>query len=123
MFICSAYADEGVRVAASGGLMLQLVPFLLIFVMMYFLIFRPQQKRTAAHQKALSTMKRGDRVITNSGVVGTIARVKDNEFILEVAENVQITVVKQAVASLYNSSTTASRGQGNTDKKLESKNN
>lgn len=105
MLVSPAYADEMVR-GGSGSLLLQLVPFLLIFVVMYFLMIRPQQKRAAAHQQALSAMKRGDRVVTNSGLVGTIVRVKESEFILEIAENVQVTIVKQAVASLYGSSTT-----------------
>lgn len=115
MFISPAYAD-GVAPTGNGGLLLQLVPFLLIFVVMYFLMIRPQQKRAAAHQKALSAMKRGDRVITNSGLVGTIARVKENEFIVEIAENVQVTVVKQAVASLYDPAS-VQHGSGSADSK------
>ena len=88
--------------AAQGSdLLLSLLPFVLIFAVIYFLMIRPQQKRMAAHKKALSEMKRGDRVVTNSGIVGTITKVKPTEFILEVAEGVQILVVKEAIASLY----------------------
>lgn len=116
MLISPAYAD-GVAPVGNGGLLLQLVPFLLIFVVMYFLMIRPQQKRAAAHQKAIGAMKRGDRVVTNSGLIGTIARVKENEFLIEIAENVQVAVVKPAVASLYDPNAARCNGGCPTDSK------
>lgn len=88
--------------AAQGGdFFLSLLPLVVVMAIVYLFMFRPQQKRAAAHRKALSEMKRGDRVVTNSGVVGTIAKVKDTEFVLEVADDVQILVVKDAIAALY----------------------
>lgn len=116
MLISPAYAD-GVAPAGNGGLLLQLSAFLLIFVVMYFLMIRPQQKRAAAHQKAIGEMKRGDRVVTNSGLIGTITRVREHEFLIEIAENVQVTVVKQAVASLYDPAAVRCNGGCSTDSK------
>lgn len=100
MFITSAFAAPAPQ---GTDLFLSVLPFLLIFVIMYFLMIRPQQKRAAAHKQAVEAMKRGDKVITNSGLIGTISRVKDSEFVLEIAENVHVSILKNAIASIYSS--------------------
>lgn len=99
MFFARAYAAPG----GQGGtdILMSMLPFILIFGVLYFLMIRPQQKRAEAHKKSLAAMKRGDRVVTNSGVIGTIVKVKDSEFVLEVADDVEILVVKDAIAALY----------------------
>lgn len=106
MFANSAYAAPATQ---GMDLLGAVLPFALVFAVVYFFMLRPQQKRAAAHKQALSAMKRGDRVVTSSGVVATISKVKESEFVLEIAEDVQILVVKDAVAALYSSSSDGAR--------------
>lgn len=90
--------------AASGGgadAIVQLVPFALILVIMYFLIIRPQQKRAKDHANLVKNMRRGDSVITNGGLIGKITKViDDNELELEVSPNVRVRVARGMVAEV-----------------------
>ena len=83
----------------GGGLGL-FVPFILIFVIMYFLMFRPQKKRQQEQQRLISSLKTGDQVVTNAGIHGLIANVKETTVMLKVADNVKIEVEKSAVANV-----------------------
>ncbi len=76
------------------------VPIILIFVIMYFLLFRPQMKRQKAQAKLVSALKTGDRVVTASGIHGLISNVKDHTVILKIADNVKIEIEKTAVTSV-----------------------
>ena len=67
MFISPAYAQGGI--GGDGGMLMSLLPFILIFVIMYFLILRPQQKRAKQHQEMVKNLRRGDTVITSGGLV------------------------------------------------------
>jgi preprotein translocase subunit YajC len=97
-------AQQQAAQAQSGGLWyMQLLPFAFIFVIFYFLLIRPQQKRQKEHQKLLSNLKTGDKVITSSGIHGLIANVKDTTFLVKVADNVKIEVDKNAIASVTKS--------------------
>jgi preprotein translocase subunit YajC len=88
----------------SGGLWyMQLLPFAFIFVIFYFLLIRPQQKRQKEHQRLLSDLKTGDKVVTSSGIHGLIANVKDTTFLVKIADNVKIEVDKNAIASVSKS--------------------
>ena len=82
---------------------MQLLPFAFIFIIFYFLLIRPQQKRQKEHQKLLSNLKTGDKVITTSGIHGLIANVKDTTFLVKIADNVKIEVDKNAIASVSKS--------------------
>ena len=82
---------------------MQLLPFAFIFVIFYFLLIRPQQKRQKEHQNLLSNLKTGDKVITTSGIHGLIANVKDTTFLVKIADNVKIEVDKNAIASVSKS--------------------
>ena len=82
---------------------MQLLPFAFIFVIFYFLLIRPQQKRQKEHQKLLSNLKTGDKVVTTSGIHGLIANVKDTTFLVKIADNVKIEVDKNAIASVSKS--------------------
>jgi len=82
---------------------MQLLPFAFIFVIFYFLLIRPQQKRQKEHQQLLSNLKTGDKVITTSGIHGLIANVKDTTFLVKIADNVKIEVDKNAIASVSKS--------------------
>jgi preprotein translocase subunit YajC len=82
---------------------MQLLPFAFIFIIFYFLLIRPQQKRQKEHQQLLSNLKTGDKVITSSGIHGLIANVKDTTFLVKIADNVKIEVDKNAIASVSKS--------------------
>ena len=87
MFSTSAFA-QGLGGGGEGGMLMSLLPFVLIFVIMYFLILRPQQKRVKAHQELVKNVRRGDTVITNGGLVGKVTKVVDDEQIdIEIADN------------------------------------
>ena len=82
---------------------MQLLPFAFIFIIFYFLLIRPQQKRQKEHQRLLSDLKTGDKVVTSSGIHGLIANVKDTTFLVKIADNVKIEVDKNAIASVSKS--------------------
>lgn len=79
--------------------LVQFAPFILIFAVFWFLLIRPQQKRQREHQEMVSSLKKGDKVITNGGIHGTVVGVADRVVVLRIAENVKIEVAKNAVAS------------------------
>lgn len=101
MFITPAFA-QGAQ-GASGGtdMLIQLAPFLLIFVVMYFLILRPQQKRAKSHQEMVNALRRGDVVVTMGGLVGKVTRVLDDaEVELQIADNVRVRQLRSQIATL-----------------------
>ncbi|SFS07371.1 preprotein translocase subunit YajC [Yoonia litorea] len=81
-----------------------LIMLLLIFVIMYFLLIRPQQKKVKEHTAMLEALRRGDQIITQGGVVGKIVKVKDdaNEVEVEIADGVKVRVVKSTIATVMN---------------------
>ena len=100
MLISPAFA-QGSPLGGGGDLMTQLLPFVLIFVIMYFLILRPQQKRVKAHQEMVKNVRRGDSVITSGGLVGKVTKVIDDEQIeVEVADGVRVRQVRSMVTSV-----------------------
>ena len=78
------------------------LPFVAIFVMFYFLLIRPQQKKAKEHAALISAVKRGDTVVLSSGVIGKVARVEDAEVNVEIAPSVNIRVVKGMIAEVRN---------------------
>ncbi len=79
---------------------LQLLPLLLVFGIFYFLLLAPMRKRQKAHAKMLTELKRGDRVVTNGGLLGEIAAVEEKVIHLKLADNVKVRVAKSAIAGL-----------------------
>ncbi len=78
------------------------LPLILIFAVFYFLLIRPQQRKVKQHKEMLSNLKRGDKIITSGGIIGTINKVSDSrELNVEVAENVEIKIAPGMVADLY----------------------
>lgn len=94
------------QAAAQVNPLVQLVPFIFIFIIFYFMLIMPQRKQQKEHQKMVSSLKKNDEVITNSGIHGTVVNVKDSTVILRVDENVKIEVDKIAIAVLLNSPST-----------------
>ena len=85
----------------SGSGFAQFVPLILIFVIFYFFLIRPQQKKIKEHKSMVSTLKRGDEVITSGGIVATIERVhEDDKIDLSISENVTVKVVKSTIQNL-----------------------
>ncbi len=95
-FISDAWAQGE---PTGGGLVGLLFPILLI-VAFYFLLIRPQTKRAKEHRNMVEALKKGDEVVTGGGVLGRITEVGDNFIMLEIADNLQVRVQKQAVATL-----------------------
>lgn len=92
MFISQAYAQDAAGGAAGGGLA-GLLPLVLIFVVFYFLMIRPQQKRMKEHRNMLAAIRRGDKIVTSGGLVGTVAKViNDDELSMEIGEDSKIKV-------------------------------
>lgn len=77
---------------------MQLFPFALMFVIFYFLIIRPQSKRMKTHEKFVSELKRGDAIITNSGILGTIDGITEQIVTLEISNGVKIKILKKQIA-------------------------
>jgi preprotein translocase subunit YajC len=77
-----------------------LVPMVLMFVMFYFLLIRPQSKARKEHDKLLSNLKTGDNIVTGSGMLGTVTNVKEKSVTVKVADNVRIEFLKSAIASV-----------------------
>ena len=85
----------------SGSGFAQFIPLILIFVIFYFFLIRPQQKRVKDHKLMVAALKRGDEVITSGGIVGKIERVLDDDKVdLLISENVTVEVVKSTIQSL-----------------------
>ena len=79
----------------------QLVPLILIFGIMYFLLIRPQQKKAKEHQAMVTSLRRGDQVVTQGGLIGKVSKVKDdNEIEVEVSEGVKVRVVQSTIAQV-----------------------
>ena len=88
----------------GGGIGSFFVPLIFIFIIMYFVMFRPQKKRQEQQQKLVSSLKTGDRVVTNGGIHGLISNVKETTVIVKVADNVKIEVEKSAVTTVLKES-------------------
>ena len=91
--------------AADGGVMaviVQFLPILAIFILFYFLLIRPQQKRAKEHATAIGAIKRGDTVVLSSGMIGKVTRVEDAEVNVEIAPSVNVRVVKGMIAEVRN---------------------
>ncbi len=90
---------------ADGGMMaviMQFLPIVAIFILFYFLLIRPQQKRAKEHAAAISAVKRGDTVVLSSGMIGKVSRVEEGEVNLEIAPSVNVRVVKGMIAEVRN---------------------
>lgn len=100
MLITPAYAQ-----AAGGGdtssMMVQLAPLALIFVVFYFFLIRPQQQKAKQQRSMLDAIRRGDRVVTGGGFIGTVAKVVNNdEVLVDLADNVRVRVVRSTISQI-----------------------
>ena len=87
----------------SGSGFAQFIPLILIFVIFYFFLIRPQQKKVKEHKLMVASLKRGDEVVTSGGIIGRIERILGNDKVdLSISENVTIQVVQSTIQSLLN---------------------
>ena len=100
MFVSTAYA-MGAQGAAAGGQnpIAGFVPLILMFVIFYFLLIRPQQKKAKAHQEMINAIKKGDKVITSGGIHGTVVKVDDTSATVEIADKVEIKILRANIAA------------------------
>ncbi|ACV35803.1 preprotein translocase subunit YajC [Accumulibacter sp.] len=96
MLISTAHAQTAAATDPTGGFM-QLLPIILMFVVLYFLMIRPQMKRAKEHKALIEGLAKGDEVVTGGGIAGRVTRVSDSFIALQIAEAVEIHVQKQAV--------------------------
>ena len=102
MFITSAFAQGAPGLGGEGGILMSLLPFILIFVIMYFLILRPQQKRVKAHQEMVKNVRRGDSVVTSGGLVGKVTKVSDTDdhIEIEIADGVRVRQMRGMISEV-----------------------
>ena len=108
MLISPAYAQAAGDGGGAG--MLQLLPLVLIFVVFYFLLIRPQQKKMKAHRSMVEALKRGDKVVTGGGLVGTVTKAPEgNEIQVEIAEGVRVKVMRHTIQEIVSKPEPASK--------------
>ena len=102
MLISPAYAQAGG--APAGFDFISLMPLVLIFVVFYFLLIRPQQKKMKAHREMIAAVKRGDKVLTAGGIIGTVVKVEDSDDVLlvEIAKDIRVRVARSTISDLLN---------------------
>lgn len=123
LFVSEAFADTIPNAAAVPavpptsveGAIMQFVPFFLIMGVIYFFMIRPQQKRFDQQKAMLEALRRGDRVVTGGGLIGTVVKVEGDEVVVELSENVKVRVVKNTITSVQ-AKTEPVDGAANTNK-------
>ncbi len=104
MFVTPAYA-QAAGGAGAADILTSLAPILILIVIFWFLIFRPQQKRMKAHQAMLSAIRRGDTIVTTGGLVGKVSKVVENEDLeVEISQGVKVKVVRSMVSDVRSKS-------------------
>jgi preprotein translocase subunit YajC len=100
MLISAAYA-QGTGIFDNQSTLIQFLPLVLIFVVFYFLLIRPQQRKAKDHKTMLDALRRGDRVVTGGGIIGTVARVENPEEVtVDIADGVRVRVLRSTISSV-----------------------
>jgi preprotein translocase subunit YajC len=111
MLISPAFAQAGG--GADGGMFVQLMPLLLIFVVFWFFLIRPQQKKAKEHREMVSNVRRGDQVVTGGGMFGKVTKVIDENTVqVELAENVRVKVISSTLTDVLSKGAPVSGGGG-----------
>lgn len=99
MFVTPAYAQAAA--GGSGNMLVSLLPFVLIFAIMYFLIIRPQRQRMKKHEEMIGSVRRGDTIVTAGGIIGKVTKVLDDKEVqVELAEGVRVRIVRSMVSDV-----------------------
>ena len=102
-------APGGQGGSGGAGALVSFLPLIIIFFIFYLLVFRPQQKRQKEHRAMLSSLKKGDRVLTTGGMYGTVVGVDESTAVLRIAENVKVEFQRSAIAAIV------AQGKGSAD--------
>ncbi len=102
MFVTEALAQTSVPATGSADIIMSILPFILIFIIMYFLIIRPQRQQMKKRDESLSAMRRGDTVVLGGGIVGKVTKVTDGEpqVEVEIANGVKVTAIRSLIAEV-----------------------
>lgn len=100
MFISEAYAQTAGAPDPTTGLIMQIAPLILIFVVFYFLLIRPQQAARKRHMEMVANLKKNDIVVTSGGMIGKVKSVADDEVRVELAPNVDVRVLRHTIAEV-----------------------
>lgn len=102
MFISPAFAQSA-GAPGAGAAFAQFLPIILIMVIFYFLLLRPQQKKAKEHRAMLEALRRGDQVVTQGGIVGKVSKVQEDGMVeVEIAEGVKVKVIKHTIVQVLN---------------------
>lgn len=105
MLISDAYAAAG-DVAGETSVLMQFLPIILIFLVFYFLLLRPQQKRMREHRDVIGNLKKGDKVVTGGGVIATVKKVNnESQITVELSKGTEVTVVRGTIQGLWDGPT------------------
>ncbi len=111
MLISPAYAQASGGGIIGGGGLEAMLPLVLIFVVFYFLLIRPQQKKMKEHREMLGAVRRGDKIVTGGGILGTVTKVTDdNELQVEIAEGVRVRIQRQTISAIVSRTEPANDG-------------
>ncbi len=97
LLISNAWAADPAPAAANGGGLLGFLPLIIIFVIFYFLLIRPQSKRTKEHKAMIAALAKGDEVVTAGGILGRVSQIADPYVVLEIADGVQVKAERHTV--------------------------
>ena len=103
MFISSAFAQTAPAAAAGGDMqssLMGMLPLVLMFVVLYFVMIRPQMKKQKEHRAMIDALAKGDEVVTAGGVLGTVSKIGDNYVSLEIAQGVEVQIQRSAVVQV-----------------------
>ena len=100
MFATPAYAATGASQSGAAGFFVSIFPLILIFVIFYFLLIRPQQRRLKQHQAMIGAVKKNDVVVTGGGLIGKVTKVDENEVEVELAPNVRVKSLKSTLSDV-----------------------
>jgi preprotein translocase subunit YajC len=123
MFISEAYAQAAGAAPGGADMITSFLPLVLIFVVFWFLMIRPQQKRMKEHRALVAAAKKGDKVVTNGGILGTITKAVDgeNDVEVEIATGVKVRVLRSAIQDVLNRPLTPGKGGKAVEAKGEAK--
>lgn len=103
MFVSPAFAQAADAAPSTGAAFAQFLPLILIFVIFYFLLIRPQQKKMKEHRAMVEALRRGDQIVTSGGIVGKVSKVQDDGMVeVEIADNVRVKVIKHTITTVLN---------------------
>jgi preprotein translocase subunit YajC len=103
MFVTPAFAQTAGAAPAGAAAFAQFLPIVLIFVIFYFLLIRPQQKKMKDHRAMVEALRRGDQVVTSGGIVAKVSKVQEDGMVeVEIAEGVKVKVVKHTITQVLN---------------------